>query len=72
MFMALSLGHLGSSCKQVSIAGLELKVFGLEEIKDSSLPIACVVSVTNDLGGTRSSQKLNCVSLADRSARSVS
>ena len=39
-----ALGHPEVSIQELNIAGLQTRVFGLEEIKDSSLPIAVVVS----------------------------
>lgn len=42
-YPTLDLGHPHASCKDVSIVGLNVKIYGLEEIKHSSLPIAAVV-----------------------------
>lgn len=43
---SLAMGH-DFSVKEVSIVGLELQVFGLEEIKDSRKPIVAVVSLAS-------------------------
>jgi hypothetical protein len=42
-YPTLSLGHT-ASCLSVSIVGLDVKVYGLEEIKGSTKPIAALVS----------------------------
>lgn len=42
-YPSLGEGHPVTSCTDISIVGLEIKVYGLEEIKHSSLPIAAVV-----------------------------
>jgi len=43
-YPSLALEHASFSCTDVHIVGLQLKVYGLEEIKGSNLPIAAVVS----------------------------
>ncbi|RXK38455.1 hypothetical protein M231_04220 [Tremella mesenterica] len=43
-YSTLSLGHPPVSRKELHIVGLELRVYGLEEIKDSNLPIACIIA----------------------------
>ena len=42
-YPTLTLGHHATSCSIVHIVGLEVHVYGLEEIKGSSLPVAAVV-----------------------------
>jgi hypothetical protein len=42
-YPTLTLGHPATSCSIVNIVGLEVHVYGLQEIKGSSLPIAAVV-----------------------------
>ncbi len=39
----LDCGHPMTSCTPVSIVGLDLKVFGLEEIKESKKPLVVLV-----------------------------
>lgn len=43
-YPALDLGNKTCSKTQVSLVDLDVYVWGLEEIKDSKLPIAAVVS----------------------------
>ena len=43
-YPTLTLGHIHSSCTDLHIVGLELKIYGLDEIRDSELPISVVVS----------------------------
>ncbi len=45
IYPSLALGHPHVLSTEVSIVGLDLRVYGLEEIKDSKLPIAAVVGV---------------------------
>ena len=42
-YPTLTLGHHATSCSIVHIVGLEVHVYGLEEIKGSNLPVAAVV-----------------------------
>jgi hypothetical protein len=42
-YPSLALGHPSLSCRSVNIAGLDVKVYGLDEVKDNSLPLAAVV-----------------------------
>lgn len=51
-YPSLTGGHPDSSCTDISIVGLHVKVYGLEEIEGSNLPIAAVVS--------RSDSSQNC------------
>ncbi|CAD6572983.1 MAG: hypothetical protein TREMPRED_000703 [Tremellales sp. Tagirdzhanova-0007] len=44
-YPTLTLSHSDVSCKDVSIVGLDVKVYGLEEIKHNSLPIAAVIAL---------------------------
>jgi hypothetical protein len=44
-YPTLALGHKHSSSKDLHIVGLELKIYGLEEIRDSTLPLAVVVGI---------------------------
>lgn len=54
-YPSLSCGHPNSSRTTIIIVGLEVVVFGLEEIRQSNLPIAVVVRVgsvpSNSQGG---------------------
>lgn len=43
-YPSLTSGHPESSCTDILIVGLHVKVYGLDEIKGSKLPIAAVVS----------------------------
>lgn len=43
-YPSLTGGHRESSCTDISIVGLHVKVYGLNEIEGSKLPIAAVVS----------------------------
>jgi len=43
-FPSLNLGHKPCSKKQVTIVDLDTYVYGLEEIKGNSRPVAAVVS----------------------------
>jgi len=43
-YPSLSLGYSNASCTTVNIVGLDVKVYGLEETRSSSLPLAAVVS----------------------------
>jgi hypothetical protein len=43
-YPSLSLGYESSSRTDVSIVGLDLQVWGLEEIRESKRPIAVLVS----------------------------
>ena len=45
IYPSLALGHPHVLSTEVSIVGLDLRVYGLEEIMDSKLPIAAVVGV---------------------------
>lgn len=51
---SLAMGH-DFSMKEVSILGLDLQVFGLEEIRDSEKPIVAVVSTRSPRSATRRS-----------------
>jgi len=53
-YPSLTLGHPHSSCKDISIVGLDLKIYGLDEIKGNKLPIAAVVSLALTLDLPRS------------------
>ena len=44
-YPTLQCGHPSSSKTEISIVGLELRVFGLDEIRESKLPVAVVVSM---------------------------
>jgi hypothetical protein len=44
-YPSLRLGHPTTSCTSVNIVGLDVKVYGLDEVKHSSLPLAAVVSL---------------------------
>lgn len=47
-YPTLNLGYNETSCQTVNIVGLDVKVYGLEEVQSSSLPLAAVVSVSFD------------------------
>ncbi|KAK1922696.1 Alpha/Beta hydrolase protein [Papiliotrema laurentii] len=43
-YPSLRLGHPTTSCTSVNIVGLDVKVYGLDEVKHSSLPLAAVIA----------------------------
>lgn len=46
-YPSLALGYPPTSCTSVNIVGLDVKVYGLKEVGNSSLPLAAIVSPTS-------------------------
>ena len=55
VYPTLALGHSPASCAEISIVGLQVKVYGLKEVANSTKPIAAVVCLSHYVTHTSSS-----------------
>ncbi|ORY33053.1 hypothetical protein BCR39DRAFT_520946 [Naematelia encephala] len=52
-YASLNMGHPATSCRLVLLAGFQVKVYGLDEIRSSDLPIACIIATHGRLSNQK-------------------